>query len=142
MAKKLKLTDRGKPSVKDILSEILAGHGSRMKNEYSREGIFADLREQLNRRHARYMHDLEILRDKMVQDAETIRMALDRLASEDENAENIPDEKVARLKRTLNQELPEAVYDGDLVENIRAYEKYLGKLEKEVMEILTKRFKK
>jgi hypothetical protein len=78
----------------------------------------------------------------MVQDAETIRMALDRLASEDENAENIPDEKVARLKRTLNQELPEAVYDGDLVENIRAYEKYLGKLEKEVMEILTKRFKK
>jgi hypothetical protein len=142
MAKKLKLSQLGKSSMKDMLTEIFPRNAHKMKDDQTSQDIFSDLRDQLDRRRARYTHDLNILRDRLIQDAETVRMALERLASQDKDAASISADKLARLKRMLNQELPDDESDDDTLSNIRAYEKYLNHLEKEILEILSKRFKK
>lgn len=106
------------------------------------EKLLEKLLEQTGRRCDEYVERINILRDKFIQDSETIRMGLEKLTSSSAHREEISGEKVRSLIRLARQEIALEDLDSDDIDNLRAYERHLAVLEREIIEILTGRFKK
>lgn len=106
------------------------------------EKLLENLLEQAGRRRDEYVRQINILRDKFIQDTETIRMGLEKLSSSRAHREEISSDKIHSLKCLAMKEISLKDLDSSDSDNLRAYEKYLADLEKEVIEILTGRFKR
>jgi hypothetical protein len=106
------------------------------------EKLLENLLEQTGRRRDEYIRQINILKDKFIQDTETIRMGLEKLSSSRAHREEISNNKLHSLNRLSMKEMSIEDMDSDDIDNLRAYERHLADLEKEVIEILTGRFKK
>jgi len=95
---------------------------------------------QLESRREEYSRTLEILRDKYIQDSETIKIGLQRLLADPGFREGLSDEKIAALKRLANYQLPAQEWSGNEAENMKACEQHLARLEKEIIEVLSGHF--
>ncbi len=106
------------------------------------EKLLENLLEQAGRRQKEYVRQINILRDKFIQDTETIRMGLEKLSSSPAHREEISSDKIQSLNRLAMKEISFKDLDSNDIDNLRAYERHLADLEKEVIEILTGRFKR
>lgn len=112
-------------------------------NPADTETLLNDLVAQLNNNQEEYTHAINVLRAKFVQDSETIKMGLAKLLTSQQHRDEISADKLNRLKELLaidrqNGSKPDC---GD-IKSLHRHEKHLAEVEKEVIEILSKRFKK
>ena len=107
------------------------------------ETLLNDLLTQLNRNQAEYTHMTNLMQAKFAQDSETIKMGLAKLLTSQKHREDIPADRLNRLQELLANEsqIGKATDCNDL-KCLRRHEKHLAEVEKEVIEILSKRFKK
>jgi hypothetical protein len=106
------------------------------------ERLLESLLEQIGQRRDEYIRQINILRDKFIQDTETIRMGLEKLSSSQTHREEISTDRLHSLNRLAMKKMSLEDMDTDDIDNLKTYEKHLADLEKEVIEILTGRFKK
>jgi len=104
--------------------------------------VLENLFRQVDRNEGEFIKEINILRDKFISDSETIKMGLTQLMNSEQHRETISSEKATHLKQIadLNME-PEDTKLDDL-SKLQVREKYLGELEKEIIDILSQHFKK
>ena len=125
---------------RQLPKKIIGNNGH--KDPVDVEKLLENLLEQISRRRDEYVRQINILRDKFIQDTETIRMGLEKLSSSRAHREEISSDKIHSLNRLARKEIPLEDLDFNDIDNLKAYEKHLADLEKEIIEILTGRFRK
>lgn len=126
-----KITDHRKSSLRDY------------PNPADTESLLNDLVNQLNKNQEEYTHMLNVLQAKFVQDSETIKMGLAKLLTSQKHRDEISADKLNRLQELLKCDCSNGSrLNQDDIKSLRSHEKHLAEVEKEVIEILSKRFKK
>lgn len=125
---------------KQFQQKIAGNNGEEKPVDVQR--LLKDLLEQTGKRREEYIKQVNILKDKFIQDSEIIRMGLEKLASSAMHRKGISDEKLSSLNRLAMKEMPSLESKSDDLSYLQAYEKHLSILEKEIIEILSGCFTK
>jgi Arc/MetJ-type ribon-helix-helix transcriptional regulator len=104
--------------------------------------VLEDLFRQVDKNEGDFIKEINILRDKFISDSETIKMGLTQLLNSEEHRETISSEKATYLKQIADSSLEQKDSELDDLSKLQAREKYLGELEKEIIGILSQRFRK
>lgn len=107
------------------------------------ETLLNDLLGQLEKNQAEYTRMTNLMQAKFTQDSETIKMGLAKLLTSQTHRDGIPVDRLNRLQELLVHDSssgnPAECSD---LKYLRQHEKHLAEVEKEIIGILSKRFKK
>jgi hypothetical protein len=104
--------------------------------------VLQDLFDQVNKNEGDFIKEINILRDKFIADSETIKMGLTQLLNSEEHQSTISTEKATHLKEIAYLDMNKAESGQDDLSKLQAREKYITELEREIIMILSHRFKK
>ncbi|NIP43682.1 MAG: hypothetical protein GWO41_12965 [candidate division Zixibacteria bacterium] len=104
--------------------------------------ILESLFKQVDRDKDEYIKQVDVCKQKYISDSETIKMALTKLLTSLEHEQEISQEKASRLQELLHERFMDDDDQRDEIGELKAKEKSLAALEKEVIEILSRRFTK
>ena len=104
--------------------------------------VLENLFRQVDNNEGDFIKEISIIRDKFIADSETIKMGLTQLLNSENDREAISSEKTIRLKEIADSILAQENSNMNDISKLQEKEKYLARLEKEIIEILSMRFKK
>lgn len=104
--------------------------------------VLQDLFQQVDKNEGDFIKEINILRDKFISDCETIKMGLTQLLNSEEHRSSISTEKATHLKAIADSSPENEETNEDDLSKLQAKEKYLTELEREIIGILSQRFKK
>ena len=107
------------------------------------EALLNDLLSQLDKNQAEYTRMTNLMQAKFAQDSETIKMGLAKLLTSQTHRDGIPADRLNRLQELLvhDRSIGNPAECSDL-KCLRQHEKHLAEVEREIIGILSKRFKK
>lgn len=120
----------------------LKGTKSSRQNDFDVHHILESLFKQVDRDKDQYIKQVDVCKQRYISDSETIKMALTKLMTSLEHEQEISQEKASRLQELLHERFMEDDEQRDEIGELKAKEISLAALEKEVIEILSHRFKK
>jgi len=120
----------------------LTGTRSPRHKELDVHQILESLFKQVDRNKDEYVKKIDVCKRKYISDSETIKMALIKLLTSHEHEQEISPEKAGRLQELLQERFEDEDSQRDEIGVLKEKENSLAALEKEVIGILSRRFKK
>ncbi len=124
------------------IQKRLKGSKSQEQQDLNVHHILEELFKQVDRNKDEYVCKIDTCKEKYISDSETIKMALTKLLTSHEHEDSIPREKALRLQELLRCASHSENGGRDEMTKLKERENSLAALEKEVIGILSRRFKK